>query len=164
MLLVFFVVQFVELKRFANDFDVALLAQYTILDFRYQVVQLNNLDWRAYMQSTNPLAAALLVKMQVARRDRWRVKAASLRLLAGMPWPVVAQRNAPTALLDCAYIDGQGEPGLLRDGVTRLRSFLLRDRAGAAAIACGSHLTLTASRQVSESTEAVQRPVVFKQA
>lgn len=54
-----------------------------VLDFQYQVLQLNRLDWRDFLQTTNPVAIALMARMQIAPSERWRVKAASLRLLAG---------------------------------------------------------------------------------
>lgn len=55
----------------------------TVLDFRYVVLQLNRLDWRNFLETTNPVAIALMARMQIALADRWRVKAASLRLLVG---------------------------------------------------------------------------------
>jgi hypothetical protein len=63
--------------------SVTRVRDYAVLDFRYQVVQLNRLDWRDYLQTENPVAMALMARMRIAPRDRWRVKAASLRLLAG---------------------------------------------------------------------------------
>jgi hypothetical protein len=57
---------------------------FPVLQFNYRVVQLNQLDWRAYLTSTNPLAAALMARMRIAPADRWRVKLACLRLLAGL--------------------------------------------------------------------------------
>ncbi|MFN8505398.1 hypothetical protein [Kouleothrix sp.] len=78
-------------------------------------------------------------------------------------WPVVAQRLAPTARLDIQYLDRDGRSGWLRAGGTRLRSFLLRDPADpAAALACGTHLTVASGAGVSESTAAVQAPVLFR--
>jgi hypothetical protein len=43
------------------------------------------MDWRAYLTTSNPAAMALMARMRVAPEDRWRVKAACLRLLAGAP-------------------------------------------------------------------------------
>jgi hypothetical protein len=60
-------------------------AQRTVLTFQYQVVQLNRMDWRAYLTTSNPAAMALMARMRIAPEDRWRVKAACLRLLAGAP-------------------------------------------------------------------------------
>ena len=63
-----------------------------VLDFYYKVVQLNNLSWRDYLNSTNPLAVALMARMQIAPNDRWRVKATCLRLLAGLPLSAAQRR------------------------------------------------------------------------
>jgi Domain of unknown function (DUF4351) len=52
-----------------------------VLDFRYQVVQLNQLSWRDYVNNPNPVACALMAKMNIAPADRPRVKFECLRLL-----------------------------------------------------------------------------------
>jgi hypothetical protein len=54
----------------------------SVVDFRFRVIQLNQLDWRAYVRQANPVAAALVAKMRIAARDRPRVKLECLRLLA----------------------------------------------------------------------------------
>lgn len=53
-----------------------------ILDFSYQVIQLNRLNWRDYVRQQNPVASALMAKMRIASQDRPRVKMECLRLLA----------------------------------------------------------------------------------
>ena len=52
-----------------------------VLEFRFHAIQLNRLNWRDYIDSPNPVAAALMSKMKIARRDRPKVKAECLRLL-----------------------------------------------------------------------------------
>jgi len=52
-----------------------------VLEFNYQVVQLNRLNWRDFLNQANPVAAALMAKMKIAPRDRAKVKAQCLRLL-----------------------------------------------------------------------------------
>ncbi len=52
-----------------------------IITFHYTVVQLNRLDWRDFLAHPNPVAAALMVRMNLAPADRVRVKAEILRLL-----------------------------------------------------------------------------------
>lgn len=79
---------------------------------------------------------------------------------AALPWPVVAQRLAPSARIDIDYFDGDGHVRRMQDGVTRLRSFLLRGRDGDCR-ALGSHLTVSSEERVSESIAAVQAPIVF---
>lgn len=53
-----------------------------VLDFNYAVIQLNCLNWREFLQQTNPVAAALMARMQIQPADRPKVKAECLRLLA----------------------------------------------------------------------------------
>ncbi|GAB4111749.1 MAG: DUF4351 domain-containing protein [Roseiflexaceae bacterium] len=57
----------------------------TFLDFRYQVIQLNRLDWRTFLNSPNPIAIALMARMDIKPRERWQVKAACMRMLANLP-------------------------------------------------------------------------------
>jgi predicted transposase/invertase (TIGR01784 family) len=52
-----------------------------VLEFRFRAIQLNRLNWRDYINSSNPVAAALMSKMKIAKRDRPKVKAECLRLL-----------------------------------------------------------------------------------
>ncbi len=53
-----------------------------VLDFQFSVIQLNHLSWRDFLNRPNPVAAALMSKMQIAPEDRPRVKLECLRLLA----------------------------------------------------------------------------------
>lgn len=92
-----------------------------------------------------------------------------LQRYLGLPWPVVAQRLVPSTRVDLAYIDSNNQRQLIHQGSTRLRAFLLRSRRRVkpdqldAAIACGLHLTVaTGTSQVSEATDAIQAPVVFR--
>lgn len=52
-----------------------------VLTFRFRVVQLNRLHWRNFVERTNPIAAALMAKMQMEPEERPRVKLACLSLL-----------------------------------------------------------------------------------
>ncbi|KJH71098.1 DUF4351 domain-containing protein [Aliterella atlantica] len=52
-----------------------------VLDFNYDVIQLNQLNWRDFVQQANPVASALMAKMNIADKDRPRVKFECLRLL-----------------------------------------------------------------------------------
>lgn len=54
----------------------------TILDFNFEAIQLNRLNWRDYLNQQNPVAAALMAKMRIETPDRPKVKAECLRLLA----------------------------------------------------------------------------------
>ncbi|WP_228022093.1 DUF4351 domain-containing protein [Vasconcelosia minhoensis] len=51
------------------------------MNFSYRVIQLNQLYWRDFLSQPNPVASALMAKMQIAPEDRPRVKAECLRLL-----------------------------------------------------------------------------------
>ena len=53
-----------------------------VLDFSYVTIQLNRLNWRDFLSSQNPVAAALMAKMKIQPEDRPKVKAECLRLLA----------------------------------------------------------------------------------
>lgn len=52
-----------------------------VLEFNFAAIQLNQLDWRDYLDQSNPVAAALMSKMKIAKKDRPKVKAECLRLL-----------------------------------------------------------------------------------
>jgi predicted transposase/invertase (TIGR01784 family) len=54
---------------------------FQVLDFRFKAIQLNRLDWRDFLNQSNPVAAALMAKMRIAEGDRPKVKAECLRLL-----------------------------------------------------------------------------------
>ncbi len=53
-----------------------------VLDFSFVAIQLNRLNWRDFLGRENPVASALMAKMQIAPSERARVKAECLRLLA----------------------------------------------------------------------------------
>ena len=80
-----------------------------------------------------------------------------LQYYLDLPFPVVAQRSAPSAILNIDYLDEQDQVQRLLNGRTRLRSFMLRS-AGV----LGSHLTVVGGvGGVSEGTGAVQMPIHF---
>ncbi|MBD2387420.1 DUF4351 domain-containing protein [Cylindrospermum sp. FACHB-282] len=54
---------------------------FEVLKFNYRVVQLNQLNWRDFLNRPNPVASALMSKMDIAPPDRAKVKAECLRLL-----------------------------------------------------------------------------------
>jgi predicted transposase/invertase (TIGR01784 family) len=54
---------------------------FQVLQFNYRVVQLNQFNWRDFINQRNPLASALMAKMKIDRKDRPKVKAECLRLL-----------------------------------------------------------------------------------
>lgn len=97
---------YVRSRALASDrHELSVLAR-TILSFQYRVLQLNQLDWRDFLGTTNPVAIALMARMRIAPRDRWRVKAASLRLLVGARLSA-AQRRLLSQFVD-VYLRLQG--------------------------------------------------------
>jgi hypothetical protein len=52
-----------------------------VLDFNFATIQLNQLSWRDYLTQQNPVAAALMAKMNIPTLERPQVKAECLRLL-----------------------------------------------------------------------------------
>ncbi|WP_017652963.1 Rpn family recombination-promoting nuclease/putative transposase [Fortiea contorta] len=56
-------------------------ADLNVLDFNFAAIQLNQLSWRDYLTQQNPVAAALMAKMNIPRSERPQVKAECLRLL-----------------------------------------------------------------------------------
>ncbi len=64
-----------------NRFVVAFPKE-TVLQFKYKVIQLNRLPWRRFVRQENPVASALMAKMKMSAKDRPKVKAECLRLLA----------------------------------------------------------------------------------
>ena len=63
-----------------NDFAIDFPDR-QVLNFNYQIVQLNRLDWHDFLKQKNPIAAALMAKMKIALGDRPKVKAQCLRLM-----------------------------------------------------------------------------------
>jgi predicted transposase/invertase (TIGR01784 family) len=57
------------------------LPELEVLTFNFHPVQLNRLNWRDFLQSKNPIAAALMAKMKIEQKDRPKVKVECLRLL-----------------------------------------------------------------------------------
>jgi hypothetical protein len=54
----------------------------TVLQFNYDVIQLNRLNWRDFLRQQNPVATALMAKMNIAPAERRQVKLECLRLMA----------------------------------------------------------------------------------
>lgn len=53
-----------------------------VLSFQFKVIQLNRLSWKDYIKRPNPIAAALMVKMQFGYDERVKVKLECLRMIA----------------------------------------------------------------------------------
>jgi hypothetical protein len=55
---------------------------FKVLEFQFAAIQLNRLNWRDFLTQPNPVAAALMSKMNISKQERPQVKAECLRLLA----------------------------------------------------------------------------------
>jgi hypothetical protein len=55
-----------------------------VLEFKYRVIQLNRLQWQNFVNQPNPVASALMAKMQMERQERPNVKLACLSLLSSL--------------------------------------------------------------------------------
>jgi hypothetical protein len=64
----------------SNQYEVSF-PDLKVLEFNYQVIQLNRLNWRDFLNQANPVASALMAKMRIEKKDRPKVKAECLRLL-----------------------------------------------------------------------------------
>jgi hypothetical protein len=69
-------------KKAETNFHQVAFPNKVVLQFNYDVIQLNRLNWREYLQHQNPVASALMAKMNIAPKERPRVKSECLRLLA----------------------------------------------------------------------------------
>lgn len=72
---------FDEPKRAESTNHSVTFADLNVLDFKFRAIQLNQLSWRDYLTQQNPVAAALMAKMNIPREERPQVKAECLRLL-----------------------------------------------------------------------------------
>ena len=71
-------------RRLEPDRLVVAFPSKTVLRFEYSVIQLNRLPWRRFVRQENPVASALMAKMKMSAKDRPKVKAECLRLLASL--------------------------------------------------------------------------------
>lgn len=58
-----------------------------VLSFRFELIQLNRLNWHQFCKRDNPAVAALMAKMKIAREDRSRVKLACMSMIARLKLP-----------------------------------------------------------------------------
>jgi predicted transposase YdaD len=78
------IVLFTYLRPHRDEPDVFCVSfpDLEVLKFKFRVVQLNKLDWRDFLHKPNPVAAALMARMQIAPKDRPRVKLECFRMMA----------------------------------------------------------------------------------
>ena len=74
-----------------------------VLDFNYDVIQLNQLRWQDFLASPNPVASALMAKMQIEPVDRPKVKAHCIAMMIGLQLDE-ARNQLITGFVD-SYLD-----------------------------------------------------------
>ncbi|WP_394794650.1 Rpn family recombination-promoting nuclease/putative transposase [Armatimonas sp.] len=55
---------------------------FVVIQFQFRAIQLNRLSWKDYAKKRNPAATALMVKMQIPKEERVKVRLECLRLIA----------------------------------------------------------------------------------
>jgi predicted transposase YdaD len=55
--------------------------RFEVLCFNFRVIQLNRFNWRDFLDQQNPVASALMAKMNIVPEERPRMKAECLRSL-----------------------------------------------------------------------------------
>lgn len=73
---------FDEPKRQEQDRYRVRLPGLDILEFNFLRIQLNQLNWRDFLKQKNPVAAALMSKMKIEKKERAKVKVECLRAIA----------------------------------------------------------------------------------
>jgi hypothetical protein len=71
-------------KRAEPDVYEVSFPDQTVLKFQYKVIQLNRLSWRDFINKRNPAACALMAKMNIAPKDRPKVKSECMRILMSL--------------------------------------------------------------------------------
>lgn len=70
-----------------------------VLEFNFTTIQLNQMNWRDFLQQRNPVAAALMAKMKIQPEERPKVKAECLRLLATLKLDPARRRRLRLSLI-----------------------------------------------------------------
>src|SRR5690625_122740 len=72
-----------EIRTEKNEFKIQF-PFFHVLTFNFLMLELKKTNWRNYIQTNNPVAAALLSKMSYTQDERIRVKKEFLRMIAKM--------------------------------------------------------------------------------
>ncbi|WP_009630149.1 DUF4351 domain-containing protein [Synechocystis sp. PCC 7509] len=92
-----------------------------VLEFNFAAIQLNRLSWRDFLNQQNPVAAALMAKMQIAPKDRPLVKAECLRILATLRLDG-ARTRLISSFVDTYLILDESEERLFAEEVGKLET------------------------------------------
>ena len=90
-----------------------------VVKFQYRTIQLNNLNWRDFLHSTNPVASALMARMRIKKGDRPQVKVECLRLLATMKLNPAKQKMI-SGFVDSYLRLNQQEQGIFKAKIGKL--------------------------------------------
>ena len=90
-----------------------------VLQFNYDVIQLNRLNWRDFLRQPNPVASALMAKMNIAPAERRQVKFECLCLLATLRLDP-ARMQLISGFIDTYLRLGAEEERLLRDEIAKM--------------------------------------------
>jgi hypothetical protein len=66
-----------------NQFEISF-PFFHVLTFQFLIIELRKMNWRHYIHSNNPIAAALISKMGYTKKERVQVKKEFLRMLVKM--------------------------------------------------------------------------------
>ena len=94
---------------------------FKVLEFNYRVLQLNRLNWRDFLNQHNPVASALMAKMQMAPEDRPKVKAECLRLLVTLKLDP-AKMQLISGFIDIYLNLDESEEQVFRDELGTIKS------------------------------------------
>nr|WP_019503851.1 DUF4351 domain-containing protein [Pleurocapsa sp. PCC 7319] len=84
-------------------------------------MQLNQLNWRDFLNQRNPIASALMTKMQIAPEDRPQVKAECLRLLVTLKLDP-AKMQLISGFIDTYLSLNEAEEQAFRDEIGTIES------------------------------------------
>ncbi|QKY70769.1 Rpn family recombination-promoting nuclease/putative transposase [Lentibacillus sp. CBA3610] len=71
-------------NRYERDQFTIEFPFFHVLTFNFLMLELRKMNWREYLQSNNPVAAALLSKMNFTEKERIKVRKEFLRMLMNM--------------------------------------------------------------------------------
>lgn len=145
-------------RRAATNRHQVGFAGLEVLDFHYQVVQLNRLDWQTYLRHPNPLATALLARMRIPRRERVRAKRECLYVLAGMR----LERERKTMLAAFIDIYLPLNPNEQQQLQTEIAALLPNERETVMELVTSWHIEGRAEGRVGEALTLVNRMLTRK--
>ena len=99
----------------------------SVLIFNYEVIQLNRLDWKDFVDSQNPIASALMAKMKIHPKDKAIAKAACMKMMLSLE--LSSEESALIAGIIHAYIRLTPAESVLFDRATSEFDPALKEKA-----------------------------------